>query len=375
MLTAYPPVLNLHGGGVRMYHNIRILSGSHNVSVISFVENDQERDLLRSLDGICESVTAVQRIPDFSPHWLSLDPFLIREFSTPQMNHAIQAVFQKKKIDAVQCEYLQMAQYRRPRTLSILTIIETLSDNAYAAFRAESDPLAKLKLYYRWMQMLRYEIAATRRFDRVVTMTERDAEYLRSYAPSADIRPIPIGIDSVEFTPLSENPADSLQVAFLANFRHSPNVEAAEFLLRQIAPFFPSIRFVLPGRNVPVHLGPSENVSFPGYVEDTRELYRRPNTIVVAPLFSGTGQRVKLLEAFSMACPVITTSVGAFGYPIRNGVEALIANSAEEFRAALRLLIPSQSLRSALGRNAREMIVRHFDWAQIGRQMLHLFDA
>jgi hypothetical protein len=89
-LTAYPPVLHMHGGGVLMFHNIRILAEKHSVRVISFVESDEEREMLHSLDGICESVTAVRRVPDFRPHWLSLLPFLVREFSTPEMYQAVE---------------------------------------------------------------------------------------------------------------------------------------------------------------------------------------------------------------------------------------------------------------------------------------------
>ncbi len=375
MLCAYPPVLHMHGGGVRMYHNIRLLrEHGHVVRVISFVENDHERQLLQSVEPICESITPVLRIPDFSPHWLSLDPFLVREFTTPEMHEAIDAMFRKHTVDVLQCEYLQMAQYKRRAVRSVLTIHETLSANAYGAFRRDPDPLTKFKLYYRWMQMLRYEVLATRRFDRVVTMTEHDAKYLKSYSSKADVRSIPIGIDATEFAPIADEPERPLEVLFVGNFRHTPNAEAAEFLVNQIAPFFPSIRFVLPGNNVPRCLEGRPNVDFPGYVADTRVLYHRPNTIVVAPLFSGTGQRVKLLEAFCMGCPVITTSVGALGFPIRQGREAIVADTADAFRAALAQLMPSETLRRALGANAREMIIRNFDWNRIGSQLAALVE-
>ena len=148
MVTAYPPVLHMHGGGVRMYHNIRLLSESgHTVHVISFVESEEERQLLQSVEPICESIAAVQRVPDFRPHWLSLDPFLVREFNTPEMHHAITAVRAKHRIDVMQCEYLQMAQYKLRGVRSVLTIHETLSANAYAAFRKATEPAVKLKLY------------------------------------------------------------------------------------------------------------------------------------------------------------------------------------------------------------------------------------
>jgi glycosyltransferase involved in cell wall biosynthesis len=366
MLTAYPPVLHMHGGGVRMYHNIRLLSERHSVHVITFVESEAERELVRPLTQICESVTAVQRVPDFRPHWLSLDPFLVREFNTPQMDREIDAAFRKRKVDVLQCEYLQMAQYRRHRVFSVLTIHETLSANAREAFTRETAPLVKFKLFYRWMQMLRYEVLAVSQFDRVVTMTEHDAAYLRSYNPSSNIRAIPIGIDPAEFEPLAEEKDRPLEVLFVGNFRHTPNIEAAHFLLNEVAPFFPSVRFVIPGNNLPSDLRKGPNLVLPGYIPDTRVLYHRPNTIVAAPLFSGTGQRVKLLEAFSMGCPVITSTIGALGFPIRSGSEAVIADSADSFRDAVNLLAASEELRCSLGRNARQMVMRFFDWSTIG---------
>jgi glycosyltransferase involved in cell wall biosynthesis len=131
---------------------------------------------------------------------------------------------------------------------------------------------------------------------------------------------------------------------------------------------------VLPGSHLPAQFRSTATIDFPGYVADTRVLYHRPNTIVVAPLFSGTGQRVKLLEAFAMQCPVITTSLGASGFPIRDGIEALIANTAEDFAAALNRLVASKELRRRLGENAREMIVRDFTWQRIGRQLINLVE-
>src|SRR5262249_49159728 len=154
------------------------------------------------------------------------------------------------------------------------------------------------------------------------------------------------------------------------NFRHTPNLEAAEFLVREAAPYFPALKFVLPGNEVPSQLPRDRNLVFPGYIAETKRMYRRPNTIVAAPLFSGTGQRVKLLEAFSMACPVITTTVGALGFPVRHGEEALIADTPEAFRAALQQLVASEQLRRDLGAKARAMILREFDWRLIAPRML-----
>jgi glycosyltransferase involved in cell wall biosynthesis len=378
IVTPYPPVLHLHGGGVRMFHNIRILAEKHSVRVISFVENDDERELLKSVEPICESVTAVRRIPDFSAHWFSLVPFMVREFGTPEMHQRVNDALREKETHVIQCEYLQMAQYRRPPIFSILTIHETLSNNAYSAFQNAKDAKDKLQMFSRWMAMLNYEISMCNKVDRVITMTREDATYLRSYARNADIRDIPIGIDPEEFHPAtasSEQSGQAVEILFIGNFRHTPNVEAATFLLDHIAPHFRNLQFVIAGSHLPDTLRKAENTIFVGYVADTRLLFHASNTIFVAPLFSGTGQRVKLLEAFAMGSPVVTTSAGAAGFPIVNGRQAIIAETPEEFRAGVsRLISSAPDLRVRMATEARQMILDHFTWAGIGRNFLDLVE-
>jgi glycosyltransferase involved in cell wall biosynthesis len=376
IVTPYPPVLHVHGGGVRMFHNIRLLAQKHTVHVFSFVEGEEEHRLLQSVEPICESVTAIERIPDFGAHWFSLAPFVIREFGTPAMHQAVDESLRTKKIDVIQCEYLQMAQYKRAGARSILTIHETYSSNAYRAFQNATDFSEKLRLFSRWMSMLNYEISMCNAFDRVITMTTDDAAYLRSYARRADIRAIPIGVDAEYFQP---EPARSkeqpVQVVFVGNFRHTPNVEAAEFLLAELAPSFSNIEFIIAGSYIPPTIQKTPNATFPGYVADTRQLFHWPDTIFVAPLFSGTGQRVKLLEAWAMGAAVVTTSLGAAGFPIKNGEHAIIADSPKEFRAAVQALAASAELRSHLGQNGRQMIVDQFTWDRIGPGFLELVEG
>jgi len=162
-----------------------------------------------------------------------------------------------------------------------------------------------------------------------VTMTPEDAAYLKSYSPGANVLPIPIGIDAEEFRPAETNPSEAVSVLFMGNFFHLPNVEAARFLVREIAPRFPEVRFCIAGSPILEGAQGGPNVELAGHIPDTRTLYHSPNTVVMAPLFSGTGQRVKLLEAFSMACPVITTRVGAMGFPVEAGVNMLIAQTGD----------------------------------------------
>ena len=356
-----------------MFHNIRILSEKHSVRVLSFVMNDEELESLKSVQPICESIAGIRRIPDFGAHWFSVAPFMVREFGTPAMHQAVDEAIRMKEVDVIQCEYLQMAQYRRPGVFSILTAHEAYSANAYHSFQAATDAIQKLQLFSRWMAMLNYEVSMCNAFDRIVTMTKEDEAYLKSYARRANIRTIPIGIDAEHFQPPANRSSERpIQIVFVGYFRHTPNVQAAEFLLEEIAPHFPTVEFVIAGSHLPERLQKRSNVNFPGHIGDTRELFHYPNTIFTAPLFSGTGQRVKLLEAFAMGAAVITSSIGAAGFPVIHGQHAMIADTAEEFRTAVAALISSSDLRAQLGREARRMILDQFTWDTIGREFLRL---
>jgi glycosyltransferase involved in cell wall biosynthesis len=90
----------------------------------------------------------------------------------------------------------------------------------------------------------------------------------------------------------------------------------------------------------------------------------------MAPLFSWTGQRVKLLEAFAMGCPVVTTRIGARGYPIRSGEEAILANTPLEFSDALRTLLGSMEYRRRLGEQGRRMVTEKFGWSRLAEDFL-----
>jgi len=373
-LAAYPPVLDMHGGGVRMYHNIRILAQKHDVHVISFVENEEERERVSQIAGICSSVQAIQRVPNFSPNPLSLIPAEVRFFDTPAMHRAVNEACQRLDIDVLQCEYVEMVQFYRPGFFTVWSVIETLSPNAREQIGSERGPLEKIRACYRWMSLLNYETSAARRFDRVVTMTPGDATYLRSYVPQADIRTIPIGVDTQHYSPSEAEPEEPLRVLFLGNFRHTPNVEAVRFLKEHLMPAFPNLRFQIAGDSLPAGVLNGTNAEVLGYQSDTRSLYKRPNTVVVAPLFSGTGQRVKLLEAFAMGVPVVTTSRGASGLAVRDGAEAFIAESPEQFRTALAKLRDSCELRENVGENARRMVTQRFDWDTLASQFFDVVE-
>src|SRR5262245_16051592 len=111
VLTAHPPILGASGGGARMYFNLKILASKHNVSLISFVEQDAERQCLDSLGSLGVEVKTVLRRAEPPRHLWTPKPREYDEFASPEFAAQVRQTLAAKPFDVVQAEFFQMAQH------------------------------------------------------------------------------------------------------------------------------------------------------------------------------------------------------------------------------------------------------------------------
>ena len=386
VLTAYPPALGLHGGGLRMYYNVKFLAARHRVTLISFIEHERERELLEELEPLGVEVRAVPRRPTPPRHLWMPRPAEHYEFAGAAMAAEVRRALRGRRFDVIQAEYLQMAQHvpREAARRTVLTLHEVQFANAAQAFDRAPNPWARARGWYDWMVQLNYEVRTCARFDAVVCMTGEDARLLTGFVPPSRLRAIPIGVDSRFFEPAtaSGGPGPGKKLLFVGNYRHPPNRESvytmAERVLPQVLRQVPEAEFRVVGGNAEMldreKLCRHPRVRLQGYVEDLRSVYREC-AVFAAPILSGNGMRVKLLEALSMGMAVVTTPLGAQGFPVRHGEELMIAGSPEAFAAAVVELLRDDRRRAELGSRAREMIRERYDWSVIGRQFLDVVEA
>lgn len=203
----------------------------------------------------------------------------------------------------------------------------------------------------------RYERAVSRMAHGVVVFTERDARAMAPLAGDTPITVIPLGIEVPERAadPLGVGPPELL---FVGNFVHPPNVDAAEWLAREILPLArvrcPQLSLQLVGDNVPARVRglASGFVNVVGRVADVRTYYDRA-AVVVAPLRAGGGMRVKVLEALAAGKAVVATRLAAAGLGVDDGEQVMLADSAEPFAAAVVDLVADPVRRAALAGRAR----------------------
>jgi glycosyltransferase involved in cell wall biosynthesis len=206
--------------------------------------------------------------------------------------------------------------------------------------------------------------------------TQRDAAALRRVAPHLGdrVRVNPFGV--------APGPAPDPEleredrIAFLGGFSHPPNVEAAVWLAREILPLVRGRRdkahLLLVGADPPrrVRALASDAVTVTGFVPDV-EPFLASAAVVVAPLRSGSGMRVKLLQAMARGKAVVTTPLGAEG--LAADAPLKVADSAAEIAEAVAALLDDAEVRRALGRRAREFVTQHHSWSGFAARLADIY--
>ncbi|MFL6256701.1 MAG: glycosyltransferase [Pyrinomonadaceae bacterium] len=159
---------------------------------------------------------------------------------------------------------------------------------------------------------------------------------------------------------------------FVGNFRHRPNEDGVRFFVREVLPkvreTLPRVELLVVGDGAPQEFSrlAAEGVRLLGYVPDVDPLFAHAR-VFVAPIRFGAGIKGKIGEALAYALPLVTTPVGAEGMSLRDGEEALIADTAEEFAASVVRLYRDAELWQRLASNAHAHVERHFSPRVVGR--------
>lgn len=367
-----------HGGGVVCYQQLQMLAREHEVHYLGFVVRESEEEVQAAnadLAALCRSVQMVRldlgraavwraRLA-FLTRWQPIDAALLED---PAMSRALAELMQKIQPDLVLLQFPQVAQYvdRASAAATVVDVGDAYSVSAFRRYRNESRPLHKAKLFFNWLAWLRYESRYYPRFDAVIALTSQDRVALEVFNPGlgADAIPAAVHLPDEVWSAAAAQP-DTL--AFLGSFGHYPNVEAVRYLITDVLPLIharrPGVKLLIAGANAPPALQAlaGEHVAFLGFVPDAA-VFMRSAAVIVAPLQSGGGIKIKVLEAMASACPLVTTSIGAEETGAVHGEHALISDQTQEFAEHVLTLLENPEQAQQLGSKARALVQQRFSW-------------
>ena len=155
-----------------------------------------------------------------------------------------------------------------------------------------------------------------------------------------------------------------------------PNREAVRFLIEKIWPLIrkqrPNAVLRLAGRNMPANFRSENGIRIDGEVCNANS-YMRENGILLTPLLSGGGMRIKLIEAMALGRAVVATSVALEGIPAANGVHAAVAETAETFATAAIRMYDDAALRKKTGEAARQLVMENFERRSVTERLLDFY--
>ncbi len=202
------------------------------------------------------------------------------------------------------------------------------------------------------------------RFSLVLATSQADAALARAIAPQARVAVYPNALPSTPLPPAGDEEA----IVFSGNMEYHPNLTAVRFFRREVWPRlrerWPNLVWRLVGKNpaaVQRYTAGDARIEVAGTVEHAVcEIAR--SRVAVVPLLTGSGTRLKILEAWAAGLPVVSTTMGAEGLPVKHGETALLADGAEAFAEAVTRLLTCSDLRRKLGSAGRLLLEKEFTW-------------
>ena len=202
------------------------------------------------------------------------------------------------------------------------------------------------------------------RFSELLVPSESDAAHIAAIAPKAHVITYP---NAIPWTPLPDR-LDEKLIVFSGNLEYHPNISAVRFFRSEIWPRlrdeWPGLVWRLVGKNaaaVRQYTSGDPRIELIGEVDDAvREIARAQ--VAVVPLLSGSGTRLKILEAWAAGVPVVSTTLGAEGLPAVDGCHLLLADGAPSFARAVSRLLACKDLRARLGLGGRLLMEQEFTW-------------
>jgi glycosyltransferase involved in cell wall biosynthesis len=314
---------------------------------------------------------------------ITQDSYNITRFFSADFDHKLQEELMKNEYDVVHLESLFMAPYiatiRAHSNARIVLRSHNLEFIIWKRLARQSGNVAKkayLKLLAR--QLKNYELDVLNQVDGIAAISDRDANDFVKLGSKKPKLVIPFGINLAGYAPKVKEKYE-LNLFHLGSMDWKPNIEGLNWFLEDVWPAihkaFPTVNFYLAGRDMPEEFFEKKipNVHIVGEVEDAKK-FIDSNSIMIVPLLSGGGIRVKIIEGMALSKAIISTSVGAEGLNYKDHSNIWIADKKEDFLKALAYFKEDKSRILEMGKSARKLVEKDYDENVISKKLISFYE-
>ena len=384
--TPYP----LHDGGeYSLYHSALSLLPQPEVALKVFamnlsrspVEPEMLPEEFRKRSQY-EQIDVDNRIKPWNAflNLFSDESYFVKRFESREYETRLTQILKEGTFDIVLIEHIYLTMYvPQIRKLSKAKIVLRTQDIEYRLWESiiaqERNPFSAWYLRLCAKRLEVFERKAFDYFDGIIAFTETDKKEVQR-STLRPVQAIPIGFDAQRYDIVNSR-TDQVTFYHLGSMDWRPNIQSMMWFVNEVLPLVVAIRsdvkVHIAGKNMPQWFfnKASENLIVEGRVPDSRA-YQRDKSVLLVPLLSGSGIRVKIIEALAMGKSVISTDLGATGI---NCPTVFIANEASAFAEKILWCLESQDSLPFWSKQSREYAENNFDIWAVGRRKIAFFNS
>lgn len=369
----------------RSYNILKGLASQHNVHFVALYETPEEMDYenLNSLNKLCSKVELIKApSKSFSFEMLtrlflslfSIDPYTLWRHFSPQYRTLVENLIATGTYDIVHCDNLPVAYTCRREASTFRSITDHDVSYIKCVRRAKETQnlFLKLFLYFEAFKLKEFEKRIFDKFDLGIVVSRSDKFILKSISKAKKFLVIENGVDTDLFKPLENSYKDTSSLIWLGGFGDQSNESCMfsflKFTYPDIKKNVSDVVLKIIGDKISNRLlkliKNDSSICYLGFVSDPIPHLQR-STIFIAPIISGSGTKLKVIEAMAVGKAVVTTSVGCEGIEGVNGIHYVVEDIPKNFGKAVINLLRNSSERNRIENNARALAVERYDWSII----------
>lgn len=417
---------------VRPYNLIKNIAKRHDVTLVSLIQSEHDRQSFSEMVKTCSSVKGIrmskmQSVASCGKRLFTKMPLQAAYTYQPTLIQVVNELIVKQPFDVVHVEHVRGAHFAShigsiPKVYDSVDCITLLLSQF---LRTKKNPLGWFLALEEWAKMRTYEAMMSERFEKIVITSKHDRkalegllwdrirkrikfknmpvrlpetpeeveewratrqlieasqdERLAALMPQGRrVSVLPNGVDHQYFKPVNI-PEVPETIVFSGKMSYNANIAAVKHFHDNILPLIraerPNVKFIIVGADPPASirkLADDPNVTVTGYVDDIRPFIAR-SAVAVCPITVGVGIQNKVLEAMAMGKPVVATSRACSAITAECGESILVADESSEFAAKVIELLSSPERRKEIGRNAAECVRTNHDWSSIADKLVNIY--
>ncbi len=380
--SRFPYPIN-KGDKLRSYYQIKELSKSHEIHLISLSEKSISEKNILALNKYCKSITIYKmiffkRIFNLFKTLFNNKPFQVNYFYHYSIQKKLNNKIAEINPNYIFCQLVRTAMYVKNNhtNAKVLDYMDSLSKGMERRIKI-SNIFMKPFVIMEFQRLKRFENLAFEFFNKHIIISENDRKEI-AHNKKDEIEIIGNGIDTNYFQKIDTE--IKYDIVFIGNLSYLPNIEAANFIAKEVLPKLleklPKIKILIAGSNPSkrvVKLA-NNNIEVQGWVEDIRKTYSS-GKIFFAPMTIGSGLQNKLLEAMSSSIPCITSELSNKSLKAIEKKNILIGRSVNEYVNHIISLLNDEKIRKKIGESGRKYVIKNYNWKTANDKLLRLLKS